>query len=91
MLHLAMVLFLASPPAAEPVYVRLDLSPSGSQVAIGEPVIKGGMLAMLGRNEYAAEVMDQVVARFGEATEPALRELVLTALGFKAELDRDQE
>jgi hypothetical protein len=44
MLHLAMVLFLASPPAAEPVYVRLDLSPSGSQVAIGEPVIKGGML-----------------------------------------------
>ena len=27
MLHLAMVLFLASPPAAEPVYVRLDLSP----------------------------------------------------------------
>lgn len=49
MLHLAVVLFLASPPAptataAEPTYFRLDLSPTGSQVAIGEPVIKGGML-----------------------------------------------
>ena len=44
MLHLAVVLFLASPPAAEPAYFRLDLSPSGTQVAIGEPVIKGGML-----------------------------------------------
>src|SRR5215831_7328984 len=47
MLHLAVVLLLASPaapPAAEPVYVRLDLSPSGSQVSIGEPVVKGGML-----------------------------------------------
>ena len=49
MLHLAVVLFLASPPAAaatttESTYFRLDLSPSGSQVAIGEPVVKGGML-----------------------------------------------
>jgi hypothetical protein len=44
MLHLAVVLFLASPPAPEPVYFRVDLSPSGTQVAIGEPVIKGGML-----------------------------------------------
>ena len=45
MLHLAMVLFLASPPpASEPTYVRLDLAPSGSQVSVGEPVVKGGML-----------------------------------------------
>ena len=44
MLHLAVVLFLASPPAAEPAYFRLDLSPSGSQVSIGEPVVKGGMI-----------------------------------------------
>jgi len=44
MLHLAVVLFLASPPAAEPAYFRLDMTPSGSQVAIGEPVVKGGML-----------------------------------------------
>ncbi|HKD17373.1 MAG TPA: hypothetical protein VKG23_05840 [Thermoanaerobaculia bacterium] len=44
MLHLAVVLFLASPPAAEPAYFRLELAPSGSQVSIGEPVVKGGML-----------------------------------------------
>jgi hypothetical protein len=44
MLHLAVVLFLASPPATEPAYFRLDLSPSGTQVSIGEPVVKGGML-----------------------------------------------
>ena len=47
MLHLAVVLFLASPQAAapaEPAYFRLDMAPSGSQVAIGEPVVKGGML-----------------------------------------------
>ena len=44
MLHLVVAVFLASPPAAEPEYFRLDLSPSGSQVAIGQPVVKGGML-----------------------------------------------
>jgi hypothetical protein len=44
MLHLAVVLFLASPPATEPTYFRLDLSPSVSQVSIGEPLVKGGML-----------------------------------------------
>ena len=47
MLHLAVVLYLASAAstvATEPVYFRLDLLPSGSQVAIGEPVVKGGML-----------------------------------------------
>jgi len=49
MLHMAVVLFLASPPAptaavTEPTYFRLDLSPTGSQVSIGEPVVKGGML-----------------------------------------------
>ena len=44
MLHLAVVLFLASPPAKEPAYFRLDLSPSGTQMTIGEPVVKGGML-----------------------------------------------
>ena len=43
MLHLFVVLFLASPPP-EPEYFRLDLSPSGSQIAIGQPVVKGGML-----------------------------------------------
>jgi hypothetical protein len=44
MLHLAVVLFIASAPAAEPAYFRLELLPSGSQVSIGEPVVKGGML-----------------------------------------------
>jgi hypothetical protein len=44
MLHLAFALLLASPAPAEPAYFRLDLSPSGSQVAIGEPVVKGSMV-----------------------------------------------
>ncbi len=44
MWHLAVVLLLASPQAAEPEYFRLDLAPSGSQVSIGAPVVKGGML-----------------------------------------------
>ena len=44
MLHLLVVMFLASPQAAEPAYFRLDLAPSGNQVAIGEPVVKGGMV-----------------------------------------------
>ena len=43
MRHLLVLLFLAS-PTPEPQYFRLDLSPSGSQVSIGEPVVKGGML-----------------------------------------------
>ena len=36
--------------------------------------------AQLGRSEEAVAVYDQVVARFGEATEPALREQVAKAL-----------
>src|SRR5512135_124766 len=44
MLHLAFALLLASPAPAEPEYFRLDLAPSGSQVTIGQPVVKGGML-----------------------------------------------
>ena len=44
MLHLALALLLASPAPAEPAYFRLELSPSGSQVSIGEPVVKGGMV-----------------------------------------------
>jgi len=44
MLHLAVVLFLASPPAAEPAYFLLELSPSGSQVSNGEPLVRNGMV-----------------------------------------------
>src|SRR5262249_44930013 len=44
MLHLAVVLFLASPPAAEPAYFRLGRAPPGSQVSIGEPVVRSGMV-----------------------------------------------
>jgi hypothetical protein len=44
MLHVALALLLASPAPAEPAYFRLDLVPAGSQVSIGEPVVKGGML-----------------------------------------------
>ena len=42
MRHLAVVLFLAA-AAAEPVYYRLELSPSGTRVSIGEPVQRGSM------------------------------------------------
>ena len=42
--HLLIVLLLASGAAAEPEYFRLDLLPAGSQVSIGQPVVKGGML-----------------------------------------------
>ena len=44
MMHLAMVLFLAAAAPAEPIYVRLELTPSGSQVSIGQPVVRGSML-----------------------------------------------
>ena len=44
MRHLAVVLFLAGAAAAEPVYYRLEFSPSGSQVSIGEPTVKGSMV-----------------------------------------------
>ena len=44
MLHLVVALFLASGATPEPEYFRLELSPSGSQVSIGQPVVKGGML-----------------------------------------------
>jgi hypothetical protein len=41
---LAVVLLLAAAPAAEPVYVRIELIPSGSQVSIVEPVVRGSMV-----------------------------------------------
>jgi hypothetical protein len=44
MMHLAVVLYLAAAAAAEPAYFRLELSPSGSQVSIGEPVVRGSIL-----------------------------------------------
>jgi hypothetical protein len=40
---LAVVLFLAAAPA-EPVYVRIELIPSGSQVSIGEPTARGSTI-----------------------------------------------
>ena len=43
MRHLLVLCLLAAPPP-EPEYFRLDLSPSGHQVSIGAPVVKGGML-----------------------------------------------
>ncbi len=44
MQHLAVVLFLAAAAVAEPAYFRIELSPSGSQVSIGEPVVRGSMV-----------------------------------------------
>jgi hypothetical protein len=41
---LAVLLFLAAAPASEPVYVRIELIPSGSQVSIGEPTARGSMI-----------------------------------------------
>ncbi len=40
MLHLAVVLFIASAPRRSRCTFRLELLPSGSQVSIGEPVSK---------------------------------------------------
>jgi hypothetical protein len=42
--HPAVVLFLAAAAAAEPAYFRIELSPSGSQVSIGEPTARGSMV-----------------------------------------------
>jgi hypothetical protein len=46
----------------------------------------GVLLGQLGRSEEAAGVYDQLVARFGDATEPALREQVAAALRMKVEM-----
>jgi hypothetical protein len=44
MWHLGVALLLASAAPADPEYFRLDLAPSGSQISIGQPVVKGGMI-----------------------------------------------
>ena len=44
MMQLVAVLYLAAATATEPVYFRLELSPSGSQVSIGEPAVRGSMV-----------------------------------------------
>ena len=46
-------------------------------------LIKAVVLGQLNRSKEAIEVYDEVVARFGEAPEPALREQVATALVYK--------
>ncbi|MGH3924480.1 MAG: tetratricopeptide repeat protein, partial [Pseudonocardiaceae bacterium] len=55
----------------------------------------GALLGQLGRSEEAVEVYEQVVARFGEDPEPALREPVAQALVNKGvrlgQLDRPEE
>lgn len=43
----------------------------------------------LGRSEQAAGVYEQVVARFGDDTERAVRERVAMARQMKAEINRD--
>jgi hypothetical protein len=49
-------------------------------------VNKGYRLGVLTRSEDAIAVYDEVVRRFGEATEPALREQVEKALERRASL-----
>ena len=44
MQHLALALLLAAAATTEPVYFRIELAPSGSQVSIGEPVVRGSMV-----------------------------------------------
>jgi hypothetical protein len=46
---------------------------------------KGITFGQLGRSEEEVGVYDEVVARFGNAPEPALREAVAMALEMKAE------
>ena len=41
---LAVALLLAAAPATEPTYYRIELIPSGSQVAIGELTARGSMI-----------------------------------------------
>jgi hypothetical protein len=41
-------LFLASAATEETAYYRIDLAPSGSQVSIGAPVVKGSMVVFHG-------------------------------------------
>lgn len=50
-------------------------------------VNKGVSLGQLNRPEEAVGVYDQVVDRFGDAPEPALREAVAIALRLKAEVE----
>ena len=61
----------------------------------GALVSKGITLGELGRSKEAIAVYDDVVGRFGTATEPALRELVANALfnkgGTLSVLDRSNE
>ncbi|CAE6703844.1 tetratricopeptide repeat protein [Candidatus Nitrotoga fabula] len=58
-------------------------------------VNKGAALAQMGRNEEAIAAYDEVVHRFGEATEEPLREQVATALMNKGKtlgkMGRDEE
>jgi len=57
-------------------------------------VIKAVTLGRLPRSWEAVGVYDEVVARFGDDPEPALREQVATALMYKAialgQIDRSQ-
>ena len=56
---------------------------------------RASRLGALGRSEDELGVYDEVVARFGDATEPALREQVAKALVNKGvtlgELERSEE
>src|SRR6516165_2863195 len=47
---------------------------------------KGIVLAQSGRKEEAIAILDDVVRRFGTASEPQLREMVATALGSKGDI-----
>ncbi len=47
----------------------------------------GALLGQLERSEEAIGVYDEVVARFADAPEPALRERVAMALQGKAEVE----
>jgi hypothetical protein len=48
---------------------------------------KGAVLQALDRPEQAIAPYDEIVARFGDATEPALRELVEVARTARSEVD----
>jgi tetratricopeptide (TPR) repeat protein len=75
-----------------------SLTAMNALAAVGIPkalVNVGVLLAELGRSEEAVGVYDQVVTRFGQAPEPALRERVAKALVNKGvrlgELGRSEE
>ncbi|MGZ4517524.1 MAG: tetratricopeptide repeat protein, partial [Mycobacteriaceae bacterium] len=73
----------------------IEVSLADAIAVVTALVNKGLTLCRLDRSEEAVGVYDEVVARFEQAPEPALREAVARALVYKGvalgDLDRSEE